>query len=283
MLWVSGHGSAGQRSATIWVRAPDAASAEHALQSELSKSLEVDPSAPLFVVLAATRLAYSVSIGIPEEDAGALDRVLAERRRETGSIGGLIATEPSAGLVELTIDADVETDQGAEEAALADYRQLRAAAGLPPADPSYTNVYPPWRPDRQRHRELSDRAQALLDGSEWSLAVMIAQAAIEVLVRQVVEDRLRARRLGGLRAHLNRYRASLQEQQTRKLWLELTNDEIGRSQAWKPYLEHVDRRNQLVHEGLELDEPGATASITAVRLMIEHIETLPQAQADDDF
>jgi hypothetical protein len=191
-------------------------------------------------------------------------------------------SEPSDGFVELTLDAEAETDQEAEEKAVASYRDLRAAAHLPSAEPRYVNVYPPWEPDRQRHRMLLGHAQQLLDEGAFSLAVVIAQTAVEALVKQVIEDGLRARRLGGLRAHINRYRASLQEQQTRKLWMELTNDEIGRSNPWKPYVEHVDRRNKLVHEGLEPDEPSATRSLAAVGAMIEHIETLPPRREDTE-
>ena len=187
MAWVSGHSAGAQQSATIWVRASDADSAREAVRSELAT---IETAAPLFVVTESTRLPYGVTVGVPEEDAPALEHALAQRRRETGVIGPLMSFEASAGLFDLTLEVDADSDSDAQQKALAAYAELRTAAGLAPAEPGYANVYPPWQPGRQPHRQLLERAKALLEGGELSLAVVIAQAAFETLVRQVVEDRL---------------------------------------------------------------------------------------------
>ena len=278
MVWVSGHHVGGQRSATIWVRAADADAASEIVRSELST---IDAAAPRLAVTEAIRVPYGVTVGVPEEDAPALERALTRKRRETGNIGPLMSLEASAGLFDLTLEADGDSDEEARRKALAEYAELRTAAGLPPGEPGYAIVYPPWQPERQRHRELFERAQALCEAGETSLAVVIAQAAFEALIRQTVEERLLAREIGGLRDHLHNYKAALQESQSRKLWLELTHDEIGRHRGWNSYLEHVKRRNDLVHEGVEVDQAGACASISAVLLLLEHIESLVPPRTDE--
>jgi hypothetical protein len=210
-----------------------------------------------------------------------VERTLTQQRRDTGNIGPVMSLEASDGLFDLTLEVDAVGDEQALQRALSAYAELRTAAGLAPGEPGYASVYPPWQPERQPHHELLQRAQALREADEASLAVVLAQAAFEALIRQTVEDRLLARGIGGLRAHLHNYRAALQENQSRKLWFELTRDDIGRHRGWGSYLEHVRRRNGLVHEGVEIDQAGASESIAAVLVLIEHVESLAPPAMDE--
>lgn len=267
MVHVSGHEGAGRRSSTIWVRAADAAAAQAAVQAAVTTPGAIDPATPL---------PYWISIGVPETDADALDRAVDERR--SGSIDSLITKEPSDGFAELMMEVVAETDQGAVVTGLDMYRDLRIAAGLGAADPPYFTLHPPWpgRQPQHHHRVLLERARRLQERREWDLATVVAQTAFEVRVAQVVYERLEARSLGGLRAHITSHirSYSLLDDRTQKLWDELTEDAIKQADSWAQYRDHVGRRNAVVHQGIDVTEADAAASLAAVDAMIAHIEQL---------
>lgn len=186
MIYVSGHEVRSSRASTIWVRAASAAAAQQAVNDAIS--------AP-GVVSEATPLQYWISVAVPDEDASALERALDARRSRPGWIfASLVMKDPSDGFAELQYEVVAETDDGALRRGLDDYRELRLDAGLPPHDPPYASLQPPW-PGRQpqfRHQARLERAQDLLDRGDWDLALVVAQTAVEVLVAQVISDRLQA-------------------------------------------------------------------------------------------
>lgn len=186
MIPVSGHEVRGSRASTIWVRAASAAAAQQAVKDAIS--------AP-GVVSEATPLPYWISVAVPDEDASAIERALDVRRsRPEWIFANLVMKDPSDGFAELQFEVVAETDDGALRRGLKNYRELRLDAVLPPHDPPYTSLQPPW-PGRQpqfRHQARLERAQDLLDRGDWDLAVVVAQTAVEVLVAQVISDRLQA-------------------------------------------------------------------------------------------
>ena len=268
MLYVSGHALAGLRSATIWVRAGSAAAAEEAVRDAISAPGTVLPAAPL---------PYTAWIGVDEEDAGQVARALSARRRATGEIGGLIDEEATDGYAELIVDVPADTDDEALEQAREYYRALRNEAGLAPAEPTYLRVQPPWSGEEKpaKHDALLTRANNLLDRGLPDMAVVVAQIGFEVLVRRVINERLQAREIGGLRAHIMRYQASLNNPQSQGLWEELTGDRIGIADGWSDYMTHLKHRNAVVHDGTEVSPADGSVSLAAVRAMFEHIALLP--------
>lgn len=263
MLYVSGHGGNGAQSSTIWVRAPDAATAEQAVRYAITGFGEV---------LAATRLPYLVSIGVPDEDAGALGAALSARLRATGSVGGLI-TEPEDGFAEVMLDIVADNDQETIDRGLEEYSALRSEAGLAPADPAYVDPQPPW----PRHQALFQHATHLRERREHELAVVVVQTAFEVLVAQVIAARLRERNIGGLGTYItNQFRTySLTSDATQRIWNELTNDTITQVDVWAAYRAHVQHRNAVVHDGTYVNDSVASQSLEVVQRMIEHVEGLP--------
>ena len=146
LVHVSGHEGAGRRSSPIWVRAADAAAAEALVRTAITTPGAIEPATPL---------PYWMSIGVSEDDADALDRAISERR--TDSIDSLITKEQSGGFAEVMLEVVDATDQGAVRRGLDEYRDLRIAARLEPADPPYFTLHPPWpgRQPRHHHRSCS--------------------------------------------------------------------------------------------------------------------------------
>ncbi len=280
MIYVSGHQVRGSRASTIWVRAADAAAAQQAVRDAIPAAGTVSEAIPL---------PYWISIAVPDEDAGALERALDGRRARPGWIlASLVTKDPPDGFAELQFEVVAETDDGALRRGLEEYRDLRLDAGLPPHDPPYSSLQPPW-PGRQpqlRDQARLERAQDLLDRGEWDLAVVVAQTAVEVLIAQVISDRLRAigdhleeNQLPRLRTNLTRNikTYSLNDDPTRQLWDDLMQDMITNVDAWGGYKDHVKRRHGIVHQGVEVSRLQAAASLEAARAMIEHVRSRQRA------
>jgi hypothetical protein len=273
MLWVSGHGTRGAQSSTIWVRAPDAASASEAVRTAIPV---------VGGVSVADVLTYAVSMEVPEEDVPALERALTARRRETGHIGPLITPASADGPAQLLVDVDAESDEDAIDLAGEAYRALRDEAGLPPADPIYRTLYPPWpdeqRPAQRRHHVLLQRAKELLDRGAPEGAVVVAQSAVEVLVARVIGQRLQRHEIGDLRGYILNdvvRKHNLNDEPTRSLWRVLTGDAINQTNVWPEYKRHLNRRNDIVHRGSGVSEADGAASVDVAQAVIEHIEQLP--------
>ena len=280
MIYVSGHQVRGSRASTIWVRAVDAAAAQQAVRDAIPTAGTLSDAIPL---------PYWISIAVPDEDADVLERALDSRRARPGWIlASLVTKDPPDGFAELQFEVVAETDDGALRRGLEDYRDLRLDAGLPPHDPPYSSLQPPW-PGRQPQlgdQARLERAQDLLDRGEWDLAVVVAQTAVEVLIAQVISDRLRAigdhleeNQLPRLRTNLTRNikTYSLNDDSTRQLWDDLMKDTITNVDVWGGYKDHVKRRHGIVHQGVEVSRPQATASLEAARSMIEHVRSRQRA------
>jgi len=280
MIYVSGHQVRGSRASTIWVRAADAAAAQQAVRDAIPAAGTVSEAIPL---------PYWISIAVRDEDAGALERALDGRRARPGWIlASLITKDPPDGFAELQFEVVAETDDGALRRGLEEYRDLRLDAGLPPHDPPYSSLQPPWPGRRPQLRDQArlEHAQDLLDRGEWDLAVVVAQTAVEVLIAQVISDRLQAigdhleeNQLPRLRTNLTRNikTYSLNDDPTRQLWDDLMQDTITNVDAWGGYKDHVKRRHGIVHRGIEVSRPQAAASLEAARSMIEHLRSRQRA------
>jgi hypothetical protein len=265
--YVSGHIGPRRRSATLWVQAEDEAAAEALVRSQFPSGATIE---------SIDRLPYWVSMGVPEEDASALEHATAEARH--AAVGGVITKEPSDGFAEVIAEVVAETDLGALRKAFDAYRALREDANLPPAEPVYSDLQPPW-PGRQpqpAHAVPLEQARDLLDEGKWDLAVVVAQTALEVYVAQVVSERLQERQLGGLRAYITgRIRAyTLNDDPTRMLWKELTDDDIDQAPVWTQYKLHLVRRNAIVHRGHRVGRDEARSSVEVVEQLISHVDAV---------
>jgi hypothetical protein len=99
MIFATGHETSGQRSAALWVWAADAAAAKEAVRDAISTPGTVGEPEPL---------PYSMWVGIPEEEADAVELAIAQLPMQTRFAGGadfsgVVRKEPSDGFAELMI------------------------------------------------------------------------------------------------------------------------------------------------------------------------------------
>jgi hypothetical protein len=262
VIFVSGHAVRGAESKSVFVTAGTA----DAASQKLSRALETDA-----VITAATPVPYLVAIGVPEDEADAIDEALGDPWAR--HLTALIEREPADGLAEFLLEAVADSEEDAVTQVSESYRSLREKAGLPSAEAEVLFVNPPWvGTGPLRHREQLERAKVLLHADQPDFAVVIAQVAFETLVRQAVIEELDARNLGRLRSQIKFWSYSLNEQRQRRLWNDLMDDDIGQSEAWDKCTSQVARRNLVVHEGRPIVHADASDSIEAVEAMIEYVE-----------
>ena len=262
VIYVSGHGIRGINSRSFFVTAGTADSASQKLSRALGTGAVITEAKPL---------PYVVAIGVPENEADAIDEALGDPWAR--HLTALIEREPADGLAEFLLEAVADSEEDAVRQVSEIYRSLREKAGLPPADVEVLFVNAPWVGTRPlRHRGQLDRAKALLEANQPDFAVVIAQVAFETLVRQAAIDELDARNLGRLRSQIKFWSSSLTETRQRRLWNDLMDGDIGKAEAWDRYTSHVTRRNLVVHEGGRVEPADASDSIEAVEGMIEYVE-----------
>lgn len=261
ILYVSGHSVGGVQSKSFFVMA----SSEAAAKERVERALGTPP-----MVTTVTALPYVVAIGVPEDEADAIDQALGDPWSR--HLTALTEREPADGLAEFLLETVADSAEEAVAQVSETYRSLRETAGLPPAEAHILFVNSPWV-GTERHRAHLDRAETLLAAGQPDFAVVIAQVAFETLVRQAVIDELDSRPdLGRLRSQIKFSSHSLTDDRQRRLWDALMDDNIGSCEPWSRYRSHVTRRNLVVHEGQFVAPAGASESIEAVRAMVERIE-----------
>lgn len=264
-LFVSGHTTGGAVSRSFFVTAETA----DAAKQKLSRALNTDTA----VIIDASRLPYTVAVGVPEEEADAIESALGDPWAR--HLSGLFEREPADGVAEFLLDAVADSEEDAVIRVTEIYQSLREAAGLQPAEPNVLFVSPPWVGTALlAHRRQLDRSKALLDAGQPDLAVVIAHVAFEMLIRDAINEELEARKLDWLGAHIKFRSYSLADKQQRRYWKDLMGDAIVESEPWNDYANHVTRRNLIVHEGRPVEPADASASISAIEAMIEHVENV---------
>jgi hypothetical protein len=135
--------------------------------------------------------------------------------------------------------------------------------------------------------ELLQRADGLIPG-ENELGVILSQTAVEmyveitfdVLFQRAIKDEVVRARLGAL---VRDMRSLKGDRRVRDLWEALTGDVITRADSWKSYDRHVERRNQVIHQGVTVPDEDAIESHEACRGMILHTEdVLIDLMLDDE-
>jgi HEPN domain-containing protein len=132
-------------------------------------------------------------------------------------------------------------------------------------------VAPPLLP---YHTALLDTARAFLQRDECQVAVVIAQTAVEVLVEQIVSEQLSKRSTTPQLQEWIKERGKPfgLTNQSRALYVALTNDEIQKTPFWERYRRHVTRRHDVVHRGDLVDRPMAEESVAVADEIIRHLE-----------
>jgi hypothetical protein len=160
----------------------------------------------------------------------------------------------------LALRVFAESSEQAEEEAASIYRRIREAAGLP-RDPVLVLGYlsPWWR--QPRSRDMGKEALELLRQDRNELAVIRVQTACELRVAETLTTILLERHPEADANRLVRRPATLRDEYSRALFHLVTGKRIQDADWWPRYIEHLKRRNAIVHEGVAISRDDATASI----------------------
>jgi hypothetical protein len=174
------------------------------------------------------------------------------------------------GDAELWLEIDARSDTDAETRAREVYGRARLAAGLPPSEPQIIGFMGPARP-RPLHERLVEDAIELLSAGKPELAVVRAQTGCEVLSNDVLADLLRQRGADVLVDAIGK-RAPLATPPGQALFTWLTDEQIEQEKPmWPNYKEHLTRRNDIVHRGIEVTEAQAQASLDACNAFRDYL------------
>lgn len=260
--YISGHEGPGHTSSSILVRADsedaakakiEAALGEHAFISE-ARAMPVYVYAP---VLPEARRAFEMATG------------------HDFRVGGLIEDE-IAGELEVYFElAPGDVDRAFNEARGL-YGSIAQAASVPVPDPLEMRMDGfealMERPSQARVRLR--HAHELYAREEHALAVVVAQTACEVLIREVlptlVQPHLTDNVFTWALERIRQY--TLNDRQTQDLWSRVAGSAIQDQDFWAPYKRHLDLRNRIVHRGATANALEASESLATAEALIDYVE-----------
>jgi hypothetical protein len=190
-----------------------------------------------------------------------------------------VYTEDADGALDVVVAIRVvaSSREDATREATYQYRRVRSEAALEVGAPLVLGyISPSWRA-RQLPDRLSREAHTLHKYKRFELAVIRIQTACELLLLETFKSLLKS---DGDTQSFNALRRpiTLRENPAKALLEELTGRRIQDAGWWPQYVEHLKRRNAVVHSGLFLTWEDSHASLEA------HINLhrwLLEAQGDD--
>ena len=121
---------------------------------------------------------------------------------------------------------------------------------------------------------LLSAASDLLQQGQYGISVVVSHMACEVAAERALSESFAKKGLAYLEepvfAFLNGY--NLASERNRKLYSALTGDEIHTQSFWQAFKESSARRNEVMHKGKVVGAVEAESSLSAARLVIEHLE-----------
>jgi len=121
--------------------------------------------------------------------------------------------------------------------------------------------------------QLISLARTLIDTGEGSIATVVLHMACEIATESCMSAGLAASDAehfeGPVGEFLNGY--SFLQKRNRNRYNLVTGDEIQKQGFWKELLESTDRRNCIVHRGLQVSATDAESSFSAVGAAVRHI------------
>lgn len=225
--------------------------------------------------------AWNVNLGLDDAEVDALRGAAIETLSpERHGVVTEILPDGSSGQSVLALDVDAGSVGGAVNQVTGVWNQLRSRAGLVPKPPWIGFVVGPIDAPAVYHEQLLAKARGLAVGGHFDYAVVAAQTAFEIYVRNLIHD-LGASVMPAAFAEVIKPRsAALRDKQSQALLTALLGRPIVDADAlWANYHKHALRRSGVVHEGASVDEAGADESINAVRRLIHWIEKAAEKHA----
>jgi hypothetical protein len=164
------------------------------------------------------------------------------------------------------------------------FRTIRREAGLPQAPTLVLGYISPWW-HRNRLPHLGKEALELHKQRRHDLAVIRTQTVNELAVTETLRRLLKDQHPHADPNHLIRRPVTLRDEQSKALLHMLTGRRIQDEPWWSKYVEHVKRRNAIVHEGLVVTYDDAVASIEAslaLRVWLQEVEGVPPLDEEDE-
>lgn len=164
------------------------------------------------------------------------------------------------GIAALSVFAN-SSEEAIEEAGYK-YRKIRESAALVSGETlvlGYTS--PSWENPARR---VDKEAHELLRQDRCELAVIRAQTGCELHIAEALVALLRKQHPHADVDALVRRPATLRDKQSKALLELLTGQRVQDQNWWTDYVDHLKRRNAIVHEGLAVTHADAQASIRAV-------------------
>jgi hypothetical protein len=176
------------------------------------------------------------------------------------------------------------TAKEATEEAGETYARIRARAGLPAAPILVLGYISPWW-RQHRTADLSKEALELNKQGRHELAVMRIQTVCELAIADALTRLLSDQHPEAEPARLIRRPTTLRDEHSKAFLHMLTGRRVQEEAWWPRYVEHLKRRNAIVHDGLAVTREDAIASIEAshaLRRWLLDVQGAPPEALDED-
>ena len=130
------------------------------------------------------------------------------------------------------------------------------------------------------YQSLLAAAVASHTAGDHKVAVILAQTAVELFTAKVLAGLYRQRQVEYLKGPFEHLliNYNIGNSKVSELYMALSGDEINQAPFWSRFTDHVQLRNNLVHDGQDATAVQAAASLAAVNQLIDHIQTFHNGQ-----
>lgn len=219
---------------------------------------------------------WSVSFVVDETDARPLSRqeifdVMHPPGVRRISIGPAGVGE-SEEVASLKLELQAANAVDAKERASGLLHRARRAAGLPDAIPSIAWVTPLTEDNSSSARFLEKAEELLDDEDELDMAVVAAQIHLEVQVRTLIAHAAEADGPEWVDVLMEtKGLGNLNNKQVQAMIKALLGVDVVEAPEWEAYKRHNVIRNGIVHEGQDVQQEEAAASVAAIRGLCIHL------------
>lgn len=133
---------------------------------------------------------------------------------------------------------------------------------------------------REPYAVLLESAEAASAADDHKVAVILAQTAVELFTAKVLAHLYRSHNIEYLKGPFEHLliNYNIGNSKVSELYMALAGDPINQQPFWSQFTDHVQLRNNLVHDGADATAEQAQASLAAVSALINHIvKTLSDA------
>lgn len=224
---------------------------------------------------------WNVNLGLDDTEIDALRGAAIETLSpERHGVVTEILSDGSSGQSVLALDVDAGSVGGAVNQATGIWNRLRSRAGLVPKPPWIGFVVGPMHAPAVYHEQLLAKARGLSIAGHFEYAVVAAQTAFEIYMRNLIHDVGASVMPAAVADVIKPRSAGLRDKQSQALFTALIGRPIAEAgELWTDYTKHALRRNGVVHDGASVDEAGADESINVVRRLIHWIEKAAEKHA----